>query len=183
MSNIVRLCDHTPKSMDCYFFDSNVWIFLFFPMLNHRADKQAAYAQLLNDIQTVRGTIFINSLVLSEFCNVWLRYRFNAWKTQQPRRSTPYQYKRDYVGTEDYIQNAGHLKRLIEGSILPLTELWTDNIRQVGFDKILQNFGVCDFNDSYYLSMTEVGQKCMIVTDDKDLLQSSIVYSGTIVTM
>lgn len=182
MSNIVRLIDHTPQSENYYFFDCNVWVFLFFPMLNHKQDKQSAYARLLRDIRAAKATIVVNSLVLSELSNVWLRYCFQVWQQQHSNRGH-LKYKRDYVGTVDYKRNVDRVKQVIKDEILPMTTFWSDRIETTGLDLIWQNFGLCDFNDSCYLNMVHDNAKCILVTDDGDFQDQSIIHNGTIVSM
>lgn len=80
MIKIHDIKTYAPFSSDVFFFDNNVWMFLFCPIANYEKQKQKIYSNFFNKVNTAKSCIWINSLVLSEFCNAWLRIVYNKWK-------------------------------------------------------------------------------------------------------
>jgi predicted nucleic acid-binding protein len=180
MSNITHIKNHNPTSTDNYFFDCNVWMHLMGIIGNVNPNKQNAYSGLLKRIQHVRASIFINSLILSEYCNLYLRTEFSKWRNEQPRRSAPYDFKRDFTKTAYY---SGCVECLINSleRIYKLTHFCSDNLTRFSIDKLHANLSLCDFNDSYYLHLCET-DNYKFVTDDADCLKDTLDCSAIIVT-
>lgn len=163
MAKIKNIRDHKITSSDIYFFDCNIWIFLFASIGGSSKDKQQAYSDFLRGIQTAKASIFINSLVVSEFANRCLRHSFEQWKKGKPYNV---EYKKDYISTPDYKEAALDVKSnilLIEKIALKRP----DDFNSVDMLKILENIQSVDFNDSYYANYCDIN-KFKIVTDDKD---------------
>ena len=93
-NNIQDLSKYRISSADCFFLDNNVWMFLFCPIGNYKVHKQKAYSRFVADIIAHRATIYINSMVLSEFANTYLRLDFQLWKKQSVNIRAD--YKKDY---------------------------------------------------------------------------------------
>jgi ABC-type spermidine/putrescine transport system permease subunit I len=81
-ARVIEISNYTPKSLDIFFFDNSVWMYLFCPLGNYNRTKQKYYSSLLKSIKTSNSTIFICSLVLSEFSNRYLRMDFERWKEE-----------------------------------------------------------------------------------------------------
>ena len=45
--------------MDNFFFDNNIWIFLFCPIGNHDKNKQKIYSSFLQSVRQANATIWI----------------------------------------------------------------------------------------------------------------------------
>lgn len=156
---------YKPKFNESFLFDNNVWVLLFCPIANSELRKQNAYSELLKNIKLRDNAIFINSLILSEFCNSWLRLEFNLWKKHFSEQKD---LKRDFKPTHKYKETISEIKNAVK-QILSITERGTDNFSSINLDTIFNNFGNCDFNDSYYLELAKTN-KWKIVTDDADFI-------------
>ena len=89
--------------MDNFFFDNNIWIFLFCPIGNHDKNKQKIYSSFLQSVRQANATIWINSLVISEFANVSIKLDYNLWKKNEVKQvsfETDLDYKRAYRKTK-----------------------------------------------------------------------------------
>jgi predicted nucleic acid-binding protein len=168
-ANIIDIKSYSPKSSDVYFFDNNVWMYLFCPLGNYQKNRQKSYSMFLKSIQSSKGTIFINSLVLSEFTNRYLRMDFEQWKKETNNHGVD--YKKAYVGTPRYIETAKEIKLQIK-SILSFCEKSSDNFNAINLDNVLTHFESIDFNDSYYIEFAQL-DNMIFVTDDKDFTNYS----------
>lgn len=167
MAKISGVKGYKVKSDDLYFFDNNIWIFLFAPIAATKATKQKEYAALLQSIQAAKASIYINSLVLAEFANFCLRLSFNQWKEKNKKYGAD--YKRDYISAQDYKDAALDVK----DSILLISKIANrkpDDFNAVNLNSILNNIQNIDFNDSYYAEYCNLN-KIKIVTDDKDFMK------------
>ena len=95
-TKIIDVRKYNPKSSDVFFFDNNIWMYLFCPLGGFNKNKQKFYSAFLQSVQVANGTIFINSLVLSEFTNRYLRMDFEQWKKETKNYSAD--FKKDFVG-------------------------------------------------------------------------------------
>lgn len=158
---------YTPKAMDNFFFDNNVWIYLFCPIGNHDKKKQQLYSSFLQDIQIVRATIWINGLILSEFFNTSIRLDYNLWKEEEQRKGNlATDFKKDYRPTERYKNTVQSINSAIK-SIVYLCQKCSDNFNALDMSRILANTPEIDFNDSYYVELCRVSS-FKLITDDND---------------
>lgn len=178
---MINIKDHNPKSMDRYFFDCNVWVHLMGIIGDANRTKQRAYSELLKRIQQARATIFVNSLVLSEYCNLYLRTEFAKWEKYQPVvRHEKYKYKEDFRVTPYY---SGCVECLITSlkKIMGMTIPCSDNLNRFSMDNLYSVLADTDFNDSYYLQLCDMDE-IKLVTDDSDLLKEELNSCATIIT-
>jgi len=163
MPRIIDIQKFQPKYNDILFFDNNVWMFLFCPLASYEKKKQRAYAELLNNAVQRKAAIFINALVVSEFCNQWLRIEFKSWSK---KFSDTKEYKKDFIHTPEFKNAVLDVKDALI-KIFRITERGSDNFNAIDLQNLLQEFGVSDFNDSYYIELAHLN-KWKIVTDDAD---------------
>ena len=69
---VCNISGYTPSSMDTYLFDNNIWMFIFCPIANVLKKKQREYSNFLQSILSVKASIFVTSMILSEFANAYL---------------------------------------------------------------------------------------------------------------
>lgn len=163
---VTNIRDYNITSSDVFFFDNNVWMYLFCPIGNHNANKQKKYSAFFNTILTHKATIYLNSLVLSEFANASLRLDYNLWKKSPGNFGKD--YKRDYLVSDQFKATVGSVQSAIR-QILKRTVRMNDNYNSVDIEKILNNFSSIDFNDSYLIEYcNSCGHKILFLTDDKD---------------
>ncbi len=168
MSNIVDITSHTPRSGENYFFDCNVWLFNFCPIGNYSKKQQDIYSAFLSHVKSNRANIFINSLVLSEFANRYLRLDFDLWSKSTDCTEPAPEYKRNYVSTKRYKDIVILVEKAIR-DILKLTEKTSDDFHRMSenLDGVYNHFQHIDFNDSYYYEFCKKND-FMLVSDDKD---------------
>jgi len=167
-TEIYNVEEYIPTKEDLFFFDNNIWIFLFCPLGEHQYYRQKIYSSFLKKILDVGALVFINDLVLSEFSNTYFRLDFNYWKKEQKGN---YTYKKDYVGTPRYQKIASDIHYAID-DILDVATHSNLSINELGLDDVLSNIEYIDFNDSFYLEQAKKGH-WKIVTDDKDFQKVS----------
>lgn len=154
------------KYTDQFLFDTNIWLLLFGTISDYQKKDQVAYSNLLQKLITLDKPIFINSIILSEFANVLLRYEYNQWITNNGHIG--YNYKKDFVGTKDYINVVNDVKVLINKILsIPIITKVSDNFNGIDLNNIYTNFGIADFNDAYLTEMA-LKNNYKIVTNDAD---------------
>ena len=166
MANVIKIKDYRVKSGDTFFFDNNVWMFLFASIASAKDSKQKAYSTLLSDIQTAKASIFVSSLVISEYMNRCLRLSHKQWEKRTNQIGTD--YKKDYKITSDFKEAVKTIKAEID-IILNLCDKTPDNFNAIELNEIFNKIKACDFNDAYYVEMCKLG-KYKLVTDDSDIL-------------
>lgn len=170
MAKVENVKNFIVHSDDGFFFDTNVWIFLFAPIAGSKKRKQKVYSNLFRDILTAKATINVNSMVISEYINTCLRINFRNWEStskfipQYP--NTRADFKRDYRGTE-HCKNAlvdieSQVKQILEISLKH-----PDDFNAIDVSSLVENVA-SDFNDSYHVAFCELNN-FKIVTDDKDI--------------
>ena len=75
------------------FFDANVLISIFSPVGGHKPEA-AAYASFLSLCVTNTFICAVDTHVLSEFINVWLRFEYNNYLKKQSLNSKSYNFKK-----------------------------------------------------------------------------------------
>ena len=163
---VTKVDKHVVSSTNAYFFDTNVWIFIFAPIAGADKKKQSVYSSLLKDIQSRNATIFISSLVLSEYINAMLRMGFKQWKRVTGNVNAD--FKRDYRSTDDY-------QTTLEDAVLQVNEILKvctkrpDDFHTIDIDSVLASMNQdADYNDAYYIKNCE-NQKMKFVSDDLDI--------------
>jgi pilT-like protein len=169
MATLSKASVYTVAPTDSFFFDTNIWMLLFAPIANVNYHRQNVYGTLLRNIQNSNAKIKINSLVVSEFINAYLKLSFKLWQDASGNYST--EYKKDFKGTEEYLEAVEEAKDNIK-AILGITQKIADGFISVNLDKIISDIIDRDFNDAYYIEMCKIN-KLKLVTDDSDLLSST----------
>lgn len=169
MANVHPIDTYTSTFTDSYFFDANVLIYLHCPIGGGNKREQRLYSNFYKQALQQRRGIFINSMVLSEFANAYLRIDFNLWKKETKNYGAD--YKRNFVGTQRFRATVSDIKVALD-TILQTSERMTDNFNAINLSSVLSEFGLCDFNDAYYIELARMnGWK--IVTHDADLFKSN----------
>jgi len=164
---VINVSRYYPRQTDFFLFDTSVWILLFCPIGNTRVYEQRAFSSFLKNVRSSRSSIFMTSLILSEYANACLKMDFNKWaKTEGPIGA---KYKRDYVGTDRYKKTVNLLIPTMQ-NIMSICEKGSDNFNFLDIDKVLSHFQSIDFNDSYYLELSK-DSNFKIVTADYDFVK------------
>lgn len=171
MAMVSKIKELKVHSDDVFFFDTNVWMFIFGPIAGSHKNKQKAYSNLLKEIQTARASIFVSSLVIAEYVNACLQISFRNWK-KLPENVLANNFKRDYRGTESYNDTLLDIKGQVR-DILSLADKTPDSFNSVDVIRFFDLTDI-DFNDAYYIELCNThSNNVILVTDDKDLLKST----------
>jgi predicted nucleic acid-binding protein len=161
------------------FFDTNIWVFLFGSLGNYESAKQKEYSKLFESVLSKKSTIYLTSMILSEYANVVLRYEFKNWQKREKNFNAI--YKKDFVGTQIYKEKVEQVKQQLN-SILKLPNIvkLPDSFNSISLENIFSDFGAADFNDSYINEIVS-SRNLVIVTDDGDF--KDIFNGKTLVSM
>jgi hypothetical protein len=170
----INIKDFSPKYNQIFFFDNNIWMFLFSPIGNYERKKQSSISSFLRLLKTTNCDIVLNSLILSEFSNTNLRLDFNLWRNETNNYSAD--YKKDYLSSDRY-ENTQRVIESCINQILKLSDRFSDDFNRIDLDKVLNNFKTIDFNDAYYLELC-TQNNWFFVSDDGDF--KKIKHSVTI---
>jgi predicted nucleic acid-binding protein len=169
MTKVLNISNYQPKSSDVFFFDNNVWMYLFCPLANAKKEQQKKYSDFYKMVNIVSACVWINSLVLSEFCNAWLRIEFKNWKAKNKTFNAD--FKKDFVKSKSYLETIEEIKVALN-KIRNNTEKTNDEFNSINFSNILTELENCDFNDSYYLEQARQ-KNWKIVTHDSDFFKNN----------
>jgi predicted nucleic acid-binding protein len=168
---ICKIAQYTVRSNEEYFFDTNVWLFIFAPLAGAKKDKQRIYSGLLKDIISRGDTIWINSQVVAEYINRCLRMEFDQWKIREQKPLAD--YKRDFRPTTDYLAALKSAKSLIS-VILQSCTRHPDDFHTIDINAILSSMGSsCDYGDAIMIELCQ-RKKFKLVTDDSDMTKNKL---------
>jgi predicted nucleic acid-binding protein len=171
MNNIISVDSYEPKEEDKFFFDANIWMYLYCPLGNYKKKIIEKYDGFLKRIIENKASIILSSLVLSEFFNAYLRLEFNILKGNEPDKYKD--FKKDFKGSKDYQKLMIDIKSTCKNHILKLGKRVDDKFSALDIDRFLKNIELHDFNDKYYISLAEY-EGLKIVTNDKDFRKTKI---------
>lgn len=169
MSKIIPINDYTPRSGESFFFDCNVWIFNFCPIGGSSKAQQKIYSSFLKNIIANKARIIVNSLVLSEFSNRYLRFDFDLWKKSTDCLIPDPQFKRDYIPSGRYVATVRNVKQALE-NIVKLSDKMSDDFYRIELNDVHRYFEKIDFNDCYYYEFCRNNDH-KLVTDDQDFVK------------
>lgn len=152
---------------DKFLFDTNIWIYLYAPIAGTDAALQSKYAQLLKEIISRGATVFITSVIVSEYVNRSLRIAFNNWKRANGLFNAD--FKRDYRCTKEYESDLNAVKIEVK-AILASNSVSQkpDNFHNINIDDIFNRMSEnCDYNDAYIIKTCEQ-DNIILVSNDKD---------------
>lgn len=172
-----KISNYTVGSNEEFFFDTNVWMFLFAPLAGAKQNKQKAYSKLLGEIVSRGATIWINSQVVAEYINRCLRMEFAEWKNRT--HSYGADFKHDFRLTSDYASTLQDTKSQVL-AILQKSTKYPDDFHTVDIDAIISSMGQSfDYGDAVIVDLCK-RKKFKLVTDDSDMTRSDLPF--TIIT-
>lgn len=168
-----KISNYTVGPTEEFFFDTNVWMFIFAPLAGSKSDKQKVYSGLLGEILSRGATIWINSQVVAEYINRYLRMEFNQWKDQNQLPNAD--YKRDFRPTQEYVAALASAKSLIS-AILQKCTRQSDDFTAIDVEAIIKSMGVsCDYGDAIIIDLCK-RKKYKLVTDDGDMTKTTFSF-------
>lgn len=145
-NNCINIKDFDVKSNQSFLFDNNIWMFLYCPIANYNAKKQASISKLFETILSRDCSIIVNNLILSEFCNAYLRLDYNLWKDEASNLGKS--FKKDYFLTERSRDTREEISSIVENKILKFSDKYPDSFNALNFGNIWTYYKEIDYNDS-----------------------------------
>lgn len=173
---VCKIKDYQVASTSSYIFDTNVWIFLFAPLAGAKKYKQKMYSQLLADILSRKATIWINSLIVSEYVNAVLRLAFKQWMHNNNLYSAD--FKRDFRPTADYQTALADVNAQVS-DILNICERRPDNFNHIDISAVINsmNAASCDFGDAMIVDVCNHNKEIHLVSDDTDITEANFPFT------
>ena len=165
MTEIMNIDMYSPQKSDRFFFDTNIWIYLFYPIGNYKRAIIDKYSEFFHKLIQAEADIFISSLVLSEFFNVWVRAEFRILQEAEPDKYK--EFKRDFRNTQLYQDKMREVKFIVKHQIFKLAKRIDDDFSGLKIDKILRDIEKWDFNDKLHLALVK-RHNLKFVTNDSD---------------
>jgi predicted nucleic acid-binding protein len=162
--NKININTYHPKNTDKFFFDNNVWMYLYCPLGNHNQASQKKYSDFFGKVLKSEATIYVSSMLLSEFYNSYSRLDFNIWRNGEAK-----DYKKHYRPTERFKETSEIILMTIESRILGVSQRLDDDFKNMSIEDINNKCLELDFNDSYYVELIKKNN-CIMVTNDRDFL-------------
>ena len=170
MSNFLSLSNYRPQAADHFFFDTNVWFYIYYPMGDYEQNLAAEYSRLLKQIREVKAQIVITSLVLSEFYNRCLRNEFYQLRNQR-QLASEMKFK-EFRSTELCKTKAMETIEIIK-NILKAAHPLDDHFSGLEQGQLFNQLEESDFNDKYHMVLAgNCGLK--IVTHDRDFFTKDL---------
>lgn len=178
-NSIIDIEEYQIKADDIFFFDNNIWMYLFCPLGKFQSKKQAIYSKFFSYALSRESHIYINSLVLSEFSNRYLRLDFDLYNEEQKKKKFPEtfkNFKNDYVGSNRYQETVKEIKVHLK-KIIGICQKSSDEFNAINIDDVFNLFISIGFNDSYYIHLSKL-KNWLIVSDDSDFTKDKIPKVG-----
>lgn len=171
-----KITDHTVSPTSSYIFDTNVWIFLFAPLAGAKRYKQKVYSQLLADILSRKATIWITSIIISEYVNAVLRLAFKQWMHNKELRNAD--FKHDFRPTADYKMALSDVKVQVS-EILNICACRPDDFNSIDVSTIISSMSTnsYDFGDAMIVDVCKRNKEIRLVTDDSDITEAELPFT------
>lgn len=167
----INISNHKVNYTDEYFFDTNVWLLLFGTVADFQLKYQKSYSEFLSDLIQKDKPIYITTLIISEISNVLLRIDFNEWKDKN--RFFNKEFKKDFVGTEDYRNSVSTISLIINKILsIPNVIRIPDDFHLLDLKSTLEDMKKIDFNDSVYTAICSA-RGFKIISNDSDFFEVS----------
>lgn len=169
-----KISSYTVSPTEEFFFDTNVWFFLFAPIAGSEQIKQEIYSKLFREILSRNATIWINAQVIAEYINRYLRIEFDQWRERTKNYGA--NYKNDFRTTSDYSAALDSARTQIS-AILQKSERIPDDFNAINIDSIIASMGAkFDYGDAIFIDLCN-RKKFKLVTDDSDMTKEAFSFS------
>ncbi len=160
---IINVSEHIVRPNETFFFDANIWIYLYAPLSEFDKDKQEKYSSLLEKIMTRQAQIVINNMIVSEIANVIIRDRFKKYKQE---KSIEIKFK-EFWETDECKKAVKEIKSIIYLILeLPNIQQISDNFNSLNLkDEIDDYYGVLDFNDTSIVNLCKKNNYNLVSAD------------------
>ncbi len=169
MTKIININNYSPVHTDKFLFDANIWLYLYCPLGSYNSAAIKNYENFLVKVIKANSTIYISSLILSEFINRYIRLDFNIKKNINPGQFA--EFKKDYRPSAEYSNTIKTIRATINQQISQITKQADDNFSGYNLKDILNRIENSDFNDLCSEELSSISS-FKIVTDDRDFLHA-----------
>jgi predicted nucleic acid-binding protein len=161
---------YQPKPSDRFFFDNNIWMYLFCPYNGTNQKKFVdGYSGFLGKVLDANSKVFVSSLVLAEFYNAYIQIDYRLIKGG----NEDFKFKRDYRPSNRFHETHETIMNTIESQILGIADRIDDNFSKISVGNLREGAENMDFNDSYYLELKRFFP-FKLVTNDSDLIKTKM---------
>ena len=167
MNNVIDIETYVPQDGDRYFFDTNIWLYFYCPVIsisNYKKTIISKYDGFLKKAISHDTTIYVSSLIASEIINAWLKLDFNILRSKNVVRNN---YKQNYRGSAFYHNAVKDIKAVFNNQLLKISTPLDDRAAEISLTDVLNGLDKTDFNDSYYHHLAKL-DNLLIVTNDAD---------------
>lgn len=172
MINKIHINDFVMNKEDTYFFDTNIWLYLYVGIGNMSQHKVDKYSELLSEIIEGKAQIVTTSLQISEFINAYFQIEYRAELEMLGKSRTEYSYKQEYRKSESFFKTVKVMRKIVSNKILKYAKKFDDNFSELEISEVLPDDKEFDFNDEYFLYICEKNSITM-VSHDRDMLSST----------
>lgn len=174
-----KISNHNVSPTYSYIFDTNVWIFIFAPLAGAKKYKQTMYSQLLSNIMSRKATIWISSIIISEYVNAVLKLAFRQWMRNNNLYSAD--FKHDFRPTTEYEVALSDINAQVN-NILQICERRPDDFNYIDINSIISsmNSASYDFGDAMIVDICNRNREVRLVSDDSDI--TSLELPFTVIT-
>jgi len=81
MCKIFDIKRYSPSKDERFMFDTNIWMYIFCPIGDYKKHIVGQHSSFLKKLINAKAEVIINSLILSEFINSYLRLEFKIFKS------------------------------------------------------------------------------------------------------
>ncbi len=155
---------YVPKEEDIFLFDTNILIYIFYPVMNSFSTK--TYVTLYTQALKNKCTLVLPAIQLSEFINRCIRFQFELYRDTQDKNAI-IDFKKDYRSTDDYRESMNSILDIVKNDIFPNFTLVDDQFCSIDSDSILKYGFSYDFNDAFLVQIANQND-AYIVTHDAD---------------
>ena len=170
MNNVMDVETYVPKDGDRYFFDTNIWLYFYCPVIsisNYKKTIISKYDGFLKKAINNDTTIYVSSLIVSEIINVWLKLDFNILRRKKAVKNN---YKQHYRGSLHYHSAIKDIQTVFNTQLLKISTPLDDRAKEISLPDVLSGLDKIDFNDCYYHHLAQL-DNLLIVTNDADFAE------------
>ncbi len=170
MNNVMDVETYVPQNGDKYFFDANIWLYFYCPVISISSYKKtiiSKYDGFLKKAINSDTTIYVSSLIVSEIINSWLRLDFNILERKKIVKNN---YKNHYRGSKYYLNTVKDIIAVFNNQLLKISTPLDDRATEISMSDVLSALDKIDFNDCYYHHLAKL-DNLLIVTNDADFAE------------
>ena len=168
-NNASHIDNYIFSSSDNLMFDCNIWIYLYGPGGKPNGRHERTYSAALKKALVAKSTIYLDSLILSEFINRYSRIIYSM----RPELSRPKDFK-TFRNTADFQSVAADIARSVR-RIVSLCQRTDCGFECIDISTVIDQYGKgkSDFNDLIITELCKT-RSLLLVTHDNDFAQQGI---------